>query len=187
MSKRSRAITIICLLLLTGGGVWEVSHVFALSDADFQRIGNKYGVSPYLLLAISIVESQSGELLGKHEVRSVVKHTQLKFLQKIAAHTGRKVSEFRGSSAGAMGYMQIMPSTFYTYAQDGNGDGIKDPLHPLDSLATAAYYLAYRIASKKNLKTALKSYNNSDHYCDKVLQLASQLELDHQVAAREAR
>jgi membrane-bound lytic murein transglycosylase B len=160
------------------------SQAFALSDSDFQTMGSKYGVSPFLLLAISILESQEGELLGQHEVRKVVNSTQLKFLKKIAKHTGRVLSEFKGSPAGAMGYMQIMPSTFYSYGQDGDGDGIKDPLNPYDSLATAAYYLAYRIAVHNNIKSALKNYNNSASYCVKVLKLSRQLELDYKLASR---
>jgi membrane-bound lytic murein transglycosylase B len=83
-----------------------------------------------------------------------------------------------------MGYMQIMPSTFYTYAQDGDGDGIKDPLNPYDSLATAAYYLARTIAVKKSLRTAIKNYNNSSIYCERILNLSRKLELESKLAAQ---
>ena len=162
-----------------------VSEAFALSDTDFQAFGRKYGVSPHLLQAISIVESQKGDLMGKFEVRKVVDGTQLSYLKKIAQQTGRSVSEFKGSYAGAMGYMQIMPATFYEYAQDGNGDGVRDPLNPYDSLATAAYYLARNIAKKENMRAALRRYNNSALYCEKVLALYQQLELESQVASSE--
>ena len=81
--------------------------------------------------------------------------------------------------------MQIVPSTFYTYAQDGNGDGVKDPLTPLDSLATAAYYLARTIAVKGNLRSAIRTYNNSDIYCAEVLKLSQDLELNSTFAARQ--
>lgn len=164
--------------------VYNVSEGIALSETDFQTIGSRYGVSPYLLLAISILESQRGELTGTYEVQKVVDSTQLKFLHKIARHTGRNLSEFKGSHSGAMGYMQIVPSTFYTYAQDGNGDGLKDPLDPYDSLATAAYFLARTIAVKSNLRTALRSYNNSSVYCNRVLKLSSELALESKLAAR---
>lgn len=160
------------------------SQIFALSESDFQAIGSKYGVSPHLLLAISIVESQRGELVGRHEVRKVIGSTQLKFLRKIARRTGRALSEFKGSPAGAMGYMQIMPSTFYIYGQDGDGDGIKDPLNPYDSLATAAYYLARTIAVKESIETAIKTYNNSNVYYRKVLSLSQKLEVESKFAAR---
>ncbi|GAK57518.1 membrane-bound lytic murein transglycosylase [Candidatus Vecturithrix granuli] len=164
--------------------VGNIPEGMALSETDFQTIGSRYGVSPYLLLAISVMESQAGELTGIYEVQKVVDSTQLKFLQKIARHTRRGISEFKGSRSGAMGYMQIVPSTFYTYAQDGDGDGIKDPLNSYDSLATAAYFLARTIAVKSNLRTALRSYNNSSVYCNKVLKLSSELELESKLAAR---
>jgi len=156
-----------------------------LKESDFQRIGSKYGVSPYLLLAVSVVESQGGELLGKYQVSKVVDSTQLAYLKKIARHTGRDISEFKGSYAGAMGFMQIVPSTFHTYAQDGDGDGLKDPLNPHDSLATAAYFLARTIAIKKNVRGALRSYNNSAVYGEKVLKLSQKLELETTFAARK--
>ncbi len=161
-----------------------VSQVFALSDLDFQSVGTKYGVSPYLLQAISIVESQDGELLGEFQVSEVVDETQLEFLKKIAWHTGRSLSEFKGSYAGAMGHMQIVPSTFYIYAQDGDGDGIKDPLNPYDSLATAAHFLARNIALKNGMRAALRRYNNSAVYCQKILKLYRQLELESKFASR---
>jgi membrane-bound lytic murein transglycosylase B len=167
------------------GLICGTSQAWALSEADFQKIGGQYSVSPYLLMAISIVESQKGELQGKYVVQEVVGDTQMKFLRKIVRHTGRNISEFKGSQAGAMGYMQIMPSTFYMYGQDGDGDGIKDPLNKLDSLATAAFYLAYRIAANDTLKAAIKNYNNSTAYCEKVLKLSHQLELDSTFASRE--
>jgi membrane-bound lytic murein transglycosylase B len=161
-----------------------VSRVFALSNLDFQTIGRKYGVSPYLLQAISLVESQDGEILGRHVVNNVVDDVQRRFLEKIAKHTGRSLAEFKGSYAGAMGHMQIMPSTFYEYAQDGDGDGIRDPLNPCDSLATAAYLLARNIALQGSLRAALKKYNNSDLYCQKVLEYYRKLELESQFASR---
>jgi membrane-bound lytic murein transglycosylase B len=167
---------------------WGVPAAFAeneLTKADFQRVGGKYGVSPYLLIAISEVESQHGTLLGKKKVHEAVNPKQKRYLEKIARHTGRDISEFHGSSAGAMGQMQIMPSTFYTYGQDGNGDGIKDPLDPQDSLATAAYFLARTIAVKGNVRTAIRGYNNSSAYCNEVLALSKKMEMESTFAAKQ--
>lgn len=161
------------------------SQAFALSEADFQAFGRKYGVSPHLLQAIAIIESQNGELLGQSIIKEVVRQPQLKYLQKIARHTGRSISEFKGSPSGAMGYMQIMPSTFYLYAQDGDGDGIKDPMNRYDSLATAAYFLARRFAAEESVIAAMRSYNNSSAYCSKVAELARQLEVQSRLASRE--
>jgi membrane-bound lytic murein transglycosylase B len=159
-----------------------VQIAFAISEEDFQQIGTRYGVSPYLLKAIATVESRNGLLLGTYTISEVVNETQLKFLRKIARNTERSISEFKGSRAGAMGYMQIMPSTFYMYAQDGDGDGIRDPLNPYDSLATAAYFLARTMAIKNTLRATLRKYNNSDIYCDKVIALYREMEVTRQLA-----
>ncbi len=160
-----------------------MQSAFALSEEDFQQIGTRYGVSPYLLQAIATVESRNGQLLGTHRVSEVVNETQLKFLKKIARNTERAVSEFTGSRSGAMGHMQIMPSTFYMYAQDGNDDGIRDPLDPYDSLATAAYFLARTMAIKNTLQATLRKYNNSNIYCNTVIALYNQMESESQVAS----
>lgn len=155
---------------------------FALSEVDYQSFGTKYGVSPQLLRAIAITESREGKLLGIHLVKDVASGVQLKYLKKIAEYTDRALSEFIGSRAGAMGYMQIIPSTFHYYAQDGDGDGIKDPLNDYDSLATAAYFLAVRIAKREELYRAIRDYNNSTTYCRHVLSLYIKLEAETKFA-----
>ena len=176
---------ILVFLACIACGTSEALAEDELTEADFQRVGSKYGVSPYLLFAISEVESQHGTLLGKKKVHEAVNPKQIRYLEKIARHTGRDVAEFKGSSAGAMGQMQIMPSTFYTYGQDGNGDGVKDPLNPQDSLATAAYFLARTIAVKGSVRTALKGYNNSSAYCNEVLALSKKMEMESTFAAKQ--
>jgi hypothetical protein len=150
-----------------------------LLESDFQAIGDRYGVSSNLLRAIGIIESQDGRVPGSIEVRKVVDNKQLKILEKIARHTGRPISDFKGSATGTMGYMQFMPATFYYYAQDGNGDGVKDPLNPYDSVATAAYFLAQEIAKTQSVQAALKSYNSDPASYKEILKLYWKLESEN--------
>src|SRR6476619_6596596 len=42
------------------------------------------------------------------------------------------------SSAGAMGWMQFIPSSWDMYGVDANGDGRKDPYNPVDAICSAA-------------------------------------------------
>ena len=42
------------------------------------------------------------------------------------------------SSAGAIGWMQFLPSTWETYGVDANGDGVRDPYNPEDAIFAAA-------------------------------------------------
>ena len=45
------------------------------------------------------------------------------------------------STAGALGWMQFMPSTWEAYGVDANDDGRKDPYNPVDAICAAARYL----------------------------------------------
>ena len=42
------------------------------------------------------------------------------------------------STAGAVGWMQFIPSTWAMYGVDANGDGRKDPYNPVDAICAAA-------------------------------------------------
>ncbi len=79
------------------------------------------------------------------------------------------------SSAGAMGPMQFMPSTWAVYGVDGNGDGTIDILNQVDAAYSAAHYLCVsggRTAG--TLYDAIFAYNHSDAYVNTVLGLAAQ-------------
>ena len=72
------------------------------------------------------------------------------------------------SSAGAMGWMQFLPSSWETYGLDANGDGRKDPYNPVDAICAAAHYL--KVAGGGNdLYKAIFAYNHADWYVQEVL------------------
>ncbi len=72
------------------------------------------------------------------------------------------------SSAGAVGWMQFLPSTWATYGVDANGDGRKDPYNPVDAICAAANYLKAS-GGAKDLYNAILSYNHADWYAQEVL------------------
>ncbi len=72
------------------------------------------------------------------------------------------------STAGAVGWMQFLPSTWKTYGLDANGDGRKDPYNPVDAICSAASYLKASGGSK-DLYGAILSYNHADWYAQEVL------------------
>ena len=80
------------------------------------------------------------------------------------------------SSAGAMGPMQFLPSTFAHYAVDGNGDGLADIMDPYDAIFTAASYICANGAGRGGdaLYSAVWHYNHADWYVQMVLALATQ-------------
>ncbi len=72
------------------------------------------------------------------------------------------------SSAGALGWMQFIPSSWEAYGVDANKDGKKDPYNPVDAIFAAANYL--NAANYENdVRGAIFAYNHADWYVDSVL------------------
>jgi hypothetical protein len=72
------------------------------------------------------------------------------------------------SSAGAMGWMQFIPSSWEMYGLDANGDGREDPYNPVDAICAAASYLK-AAGAHENLYDAIFAYNHADWYVQDVL------------------
>ncbi|HEX3324106.1 MAG TPA: lytic murein transglycosylase, partial [Solirubrobacterales bacterium] len=75
------------------------------------------------------------------------------------------------SSAGAIGWMQFLPSSWEEFGLDANGDGHKDPYNPVDAICAAAHYLKLSGGSS-DLYNAILSYNHADWYVQEVLSTA---------------
>jgi membrane-bound lytic murein transglycosylase B len=75
------------------------------------------------------------------------------------------------SSAGAMGPMQFMPTTWEASGVDGNGDGVANVMDPEDAIPAAASYLQDG-GAPQDWYRALYSYNHADWYVKKVLAVA---------------
>ena len=72
------------------------------------------------------------------------------------------------SSAGAVGWMQFLPSSWEAYGVDANGDGRKDPYNPVDAICAAASYLKVA-GGTHDLYDAILAYNHADWYAQEVL------------------
>ena len=84
-----------------------------------------------------------------------------------------------GSSAGAFGIPQFLPSAFIKYGVDGDGDGHVSLFNKTDALWSAGNYLA-AFGYKSELPYAQRrkviwEYNRSDAYIDTVLRLADRI------------
>ena len=75
------------------------------------------------------------------------------------------------SSAGAMGPMAFLPSTWEAYGVDGNGDGVANIMDPEDAIPAAASYLT-QSGAPHDWYRALFAYNHADWYVKKVLGVA---------------
>jgi murein DD-endopeptidase MepM/ murein hydrolase activator NlpD len=75
------------------------------------------------------------------------------------------------STAGAIGWMQFLPSSWEAYGLDANGDGRKDPYNPVDAICAAAHLLKISGGSG-DLYKAIFTYNHADWYVQEVLATA---------------
>ena len=86
-------------------------------------------------------------------------------INEIETDYGRNLSV---STAGAVGWMQFIPSTWKRYGVDANGDGVADPYNPVDAIFSAARYL-HAAGASNNLADAVFSYNHAGWYVQSVM------------------
>jgi peptidoglycan hydrolase CwlO-like protein len=87
---------------------------------------------------------------------------------KVESNHGANMSP---SSAGAMGPMQFLPSTWQEYGVDGNGDGEANIMDPEDAIPAAASYLKAG-GAPGDWYAALYTYNRAGWYVREVLGIA---------------
>jgi transglycosylase-like protein with SLT domain len=89
-------------------------------------------------------------------------------INKIESNFGQNMGP---SSAGAVGWMQFMPSTWLRWGLDADGDGIADPWNARDAIYAAARYLA-AAGGQTDISRGVFAYNHADWYVRQVLDLA---------------
>lgn len=118
------------------------------------RIGEKYGVSPALIVAVWGSESDFGRLNGTRPTigslatlaydqrRPALFRRELFSALEILNRGDIELASMKGSWAGAMGQPQFMPSSYLAFAEDFDGDGRRDIWStPADVFASIANYL----------------------------------------------
>lgn len=102
---------------------------------------------------------------------------QLQALEAIDKRGVMNVVTLKGSWAGAFGFPQFIPSSYNSWAVDGNADGIIDLYSMSDAAHSIANYLKANgwTAKKDGQKKAVHHYNNSDAYVNAVFTLAGKL------------
>jgi hypothetical protein len=86
-------------------------------------------------------------------------------INEIETDYGRNLSV---SSAGAVGWMQFIPSTWRMYGVDATGSGFADPYNPVDAIFAAARYL-HAAGASQSLPDAIFAYNHAWWYVQSVL------------------
>ncbi len=127
--------------------------------------------------------SELKELDKKIKSRAVRKSqwaiNELYSLSKINKVSTIQILDLTGSWAGAFGLSQFLPSSYLSWAVDGNGDGVVDLFNTDDAIFSVANYLKKNGWSdtQDSWRKAVYNYNNSKDYVDAVFKLASKLEI----------
>jgi murein DD-endopeptidase MepM/ murein hydrolase activator NlpD len=142
------------------GSPTPANPTYSLSTPGPARIGvpnffiDKFRIPPFLLPIYQAAGIQYG-----------VRWEILAAINEIETDYGRNLNV---SSAGAVGWMQFLPSTWRLYGVDANGDGVKDPYNPVDAVFAAARYLR-AAGADQDIRRAVFAYNHADWYVDSVL------------------
>ena len=110
---------------------------------------------------LTVIWQQAGQAYG-------IPWQVLAAINKVESNFGRNMGP---SSAGAVGWMQFMPSTWDRWGLDADGDGVADPWNPQDAVFAAARYLAAS-GGQSDIERAVLAYNHAQWYVDEVMQLA---------------
>jgi len=107
------------------------------------------------------------------------KRANLAFNQLLALKEMQNISpipimELKGSYAGAFGWSQFLPSSYMSWAVDGDGDKKVNLFNKSDAIASIANYLKINGwgDSNEQKRAAVYHYNNSNDYVNCVLKLA---------------
>jgi peptidoglycan hydrolase CwlO-like protein len=143
----------------TGGGETSVGYELGLADdrivaTDVDSISRKGYMELYRASARKYGFGRDWYILAA--------------VGKVESNHGETIGP---SSAGAMGPMQFLPSTWEYSGVDGDGDGVANIMDPKDAIPAAAGYLEEG-GAPIDWYRALYSYNHADWYVKKVLAVA---------------
>jgi len=178
--KRLAAVAVAALALAGSAGA-DVFRVVSsipptspafLPSADVPNTPGSISFPPSLLQRPAVVEERGyDQLLALWQRDGAlygVPWQVLAAINKVESNFGRNMGP---SSAGAIGWMQFMPSTWERWGVDADGDGLANPWSAEDAIAAAARYLAAS-GGTTDISRAVFSYNHAQWYVDEVLQLA---------------
>ena len=181
-------------LFITDSRINKGTQFYTENQQELNASAKNIKVDPFLILSIVGVESNYGLHKGEFTVFNAL-YTQIAKMPRRAKWAKKELIEFliycyndnipphsiKGSYAGAFGYGQFIPSSFNTYAADGNGDGIRKPDEWSDVFASVGNYLAkngYPVNNPSDQEKVYQSvfaYNHADNYVKAVLELRDEL------------
>ena len=149
-----------------------ITQALSLEADIYQQIVNRIPEKEKSTLTPNRIKTR----LKKKSTRA---YRELKALLAYAKEQNIDPFSVKGSTEGAIGLPQFLPSNIKKYGSDGNGDKKVNLFQHDDAIASIASYLkAHKWKEdnsyKKRQKIILR-YNNSVYYANTVLQLAERL------------
>jgi hypothetical protein len=144
----------------TGGVPSTLNPTFSFALPNTPQVGvpnffiNNFQIPPFLL---PIYQAAGIEYDVPWQILAAI--------NEIETDYGRNLSV---SSAGAVGWMQFLPSTWRQWGVAATGNGIADPYSPVDAIFTAARYL-HAAGASTNVPRAIFAYNHANWYVQSVL------------------
>jgi len=181
-------------LFVTKNRINEGAKFYKSHGGVLNEISTELKVDPFLILSIIGVESNFGRHKGKFTVFNAL-YTQISKMPRRSKWAQKELVAYLsycykdnipphsivGSYAGAFGYGQFIPTSFKSYAKDGNGDGIRQPFVWPDVFASIANYLVkngYPVNDQSDATKVYKAvyaYNHADNYVKAILELREEL------------
>lgn len=141
--------------VITKARIAQGRKLLAEHHTLLSRVSERYGVQPQYLVALWGLETSYGKNTGGFDVIQALAtlawegrrrdfFTKELWLALKIVHEGHiDRGHFKGSWAGAMGQCQFMPTSFFKFAQDWDGDGHKNIWGSQgDVFASTANYLS---------------------------------------------
>jgi lytic murein transglycosylase len=140
--------------MVSGNRLSVGSSLLKKNAATFAQIQQKYGVPGPVLVGFWGLETDFGKVMGNRDtLRSLATlafdcrrpdefREQLLDALRVIERGDLSPSQMRGPWAGEVGQFQFVPSVYYKYAVDFDGDGVRNLITDTpDALASAANYL----------------------------------------------
>jgi murein DD-endopeptidase MepM/ murein hydrolase activator NlpD len=180
--RRFLVVAAATLALLAGPAGAQPPLGFSLSAAPRSTVSLPSSTTPNVPGQISVPVSYTSppalvHLLDLNELHELwqragaaygIPWNVLAAINKVESNFGQNMGP---SSAGAIGWMQFMPSTWLRWGVDADGNGVADPWNATDAVYSAARYLAAS-GGQTDIYGAVFSYNHADWYVREVLDLA---------------
>jgi membrane-bound lytic murein transglycosylase B len=154
--------------------IFNVLSTMAVADDPQVRALVLEGLSP------EDRKEQTDEVISQRLERRIARgYKELKALIEYAQRIQADPLALRGSSEGAIGIPQFLPSNIERYGKDGDGDGTVNIFKQEDAIASVASFLEMhqwrQARGIKAKKRVLLQYNRSVYYVNTVYALAKRL------------